>query len=298
MRAVEVPVDNENLHKERVPLGDGRLRPAVIRRPASAGQPQKSYSPRKCRPSSPGRRGSLEEPRPAVETRRGHDLRSNESNTKRGRRGRPRLGRCGGAARRWNTPARPRSRSGGARLPTGELDVRHNARTYRPKYAGVDRHCDSEDHSQCGIGLRARESESARQPQDAGSCSRKHTFGRTRSRKSITCNPFHLSSIFRTPQTSRSVAQDDRIWKICCINSCGSCTARLLCSTCRSGQEGREKCWKEMKREKPEADCGRHSDLEDPWRHRLRSCTARLLCESCIARRVSTGTRQTREATE
>ena len=68
--------------------------------------------------------------------------------------------------------------------------------------AGVDRHCDSEDQSQCGIRLRARKSESARQPQDAGSCSRKHTFGKTRSRKSITSNPFHLSSIFRTPQTS------------------------------------------------------------------------------------------------
>ena len=36
----KVPVDYENLHKERVPLGDGRLRPAVSRRPASAGQPR------------------------------------------------------------------------------------------------------------------------------------------------------------------------------------------------------------------------------------------------------------------
>ena len=34
------------------------------------------------------------------------------------RRGCPGVGLCGGAARRWNTPVRPRSRSGGARLQT------------------------------------------------------------------------------------------------------------------------------------------------------------------------------------
>ena len=73
---------------------------------------------------------------------------------------------------------------------------------YRPTYAGVDRHCDSEDQSQCGVGLRAWKSENARQPQNACTCSRKHTFGRTRSRKSNTSDPFHLSSILGSPQTS------------------------------------------------------------------------------------------------
>ena len=77
-------VDYENLHKERVPLGDGRLRPCRSSPPSVRRTAQKSYSPKKRRPSSPGRRGSLEEP----------------------------------AARRWSTPARPRSRSGRARLQT------------------------------------------------------------------------------------------------------------------------------------------------------------------------------------
>ena len=59
MRAVEVPVDYENLHKERVPLGDGRLSPAVIRRPASAGQPR---SRTRRRSVDPGRRGAWKNP--------------------------------------------------------------------------------------------------------------------------------------------------------------------------------------------------------------------------------------------
>ena len=81
-------------------------------------------------------------------------------------------------------PARPRNRSGGAKLQTPlkaqcteELDARHNARKSKPKYAGVDRHCDSDDQSQCRIGLRASKTENAKQPQEAGTGSRKHSFG-------------------------------------------------------------------------------------------------------------------------
>ena len=56
MRAVEVPVDYENLETGKVPLRDGRLR--LTRQ-----------SPPSVRQTAP------EEPRPAVETRLGHDLR-------------------------------------------------------------------------------------------------------------------------------------------------------------------------------------------------------------------------------
>ena len=52
-----------------------RLRRAVDRRPASIGQPRKTYSPELRRRGSPGRRESLEKPRPAVETRRGRSRR-------------------------------------------------------------------------------------------------------------------------------------------------------------------------------------------------------------------------------
>ena len=139
---MEVPEDYENLHKKEYPLVT-----AVSALPSFAAQrPPDSPRSRTRRGSVDqvvqDEGGALEEPRPAVETRRGHDLRSKESNTKRGRRGRSRLGQCGGAARRWNTPARPRSRSGGARLQTPlkaqcteELDARQNARMYWPKYA-------------------------------------------------------------------------------------------------------------------------------------------------------------------
>ena len=286
-----MPVDYENLHKERVPLGDGRLRPAVIRRPASAGQPQKTYSPRKRRPSSPGRKWSLEEPRPAVDTRSGHDLRSKESNTKRGRRGRCRLGRCGGAARRWNTPARPVAE-------VVEQGSRRQRRRSAPKSSMPDRMpvCTGPNMPEWTVIATQRTSRNAGSDCEHGN---QKVPGNHRMQALVPGNTllggrdlenpspltrFTFRAFSEPPKhlhcgctASRSVAQDDWIWKTCCINLCGSCTARLLCSTWRSGQEGREKWWKEMKREKPVADCGRHSDLEDPWLHRLRSCTARLL---------------------